>query len=353
VGAYCSGGYRQAFQEIKERMKAENPALQNISIQRWVLGLSIALLLIKTIAYFLTNSVAILTDAFEAIVNVVAGIIGLYSLYIAAKPKDVDHPYGHGKIEFLSAAAEGVMISGAGILIIIEAVKQLINPTHLQRLDTGMILVAVTAVANFMMGLVCIRIGRKNNSLALVASGKHLHSDTYSTIGILIGLTLIYFTDISWIDSGVAIAFALFILYTGLKIIRTSIAGMMDETDVELLDKFARILNQRRSINWVDLHNLRIIKYGSTLHVDCHLTVPWYLNVHEAHAEIDRLAEIVRNEFSTSIELFVHSDGCLPISCPICIKHDCPVRHHEFKRKIEWTIKNIQQDSKHHVETVV
>lgn len=332
-------------------MNIEDRAQQNISIQRWVFALSVVLLLIKTIAYFLTNSVAILTDAFEAIVNVVAGLIGLYSLHIAAKPKDLDHPYGHGKIEFLSAAAEGVMISGAGILIVIEAVKQLINPVALHKLDIGMILVSITAVANYVMGFFCIRTGKKNNSLALVASGRHLHSDTYSTIGILIGLTLIYFTNIWWIDSTVAIGFALFILYTGLRIIRASIAGMMDETDVDLMSKFASVLNQSRSINWVDLHNLRIIKYGSTLHVDCHLTVPWYLNVHEAHAEIDRLGEIVRKEFSTSIELFVHSDGCLSISCPICIKHDCPVRQHQFTRKIEWTMNNIQQDSKHHLET--
>ena len=332
-------------------MRTEDRAQQNISIQRWVLILSIALLLIKTVAYFLTNSVAILTDAFEAIVNVVAGVIGLYSLYIAAKPKDQDHPYGHGKIEFLSAAAEGVMISGAGMLIIIEAVRQLINPVVLHRLDTGMILVAITAVANFAMGFICMETGKKNNSLALVASGKHLHSDTYSTIGILVGLILIYFTNISWIDSAVALVFALFILYTGFKIIRASVAGMMDETDVELLERLATIVNNSRGINWVDLHNVRIIKYGSTLHVDCHLTVPWYLNVHEAHAEIDRLGEIVRKEFDASIELFVHSDGCLPISCPICIKADCPVRHHEFKRRVQWTMANIQQDSKHHVET--
>jgi cation diffusion facilitator family transporter len=332
-------------------MKATEAAQQNIFIQRWVLALSISLLLVKTSAYFLTSSVAILTDAFEAIVNVAAGVLGLYSLHIAAKPKDIDHPYGHGKVEFLSAAAEGLMVSVAGVLILIEAIQQLVHPDELRQLDIGMMLIAISAVANFIMGLICIRTGKKNNSLALIASGKHLHSDTFSTIGILAGLALLYFTHIAWIDSATAIAFSLFILYTGLKIIRSSVAGIMDETDLALLNRFAEVVNDKRHKNWVDLHNLRIIKYGSTLHVDCHMTVPWYLNVHEAHDEIDQLAKIIRNEFDNSIELFVHSDGCLPTSCPVCIKDDCPVRQHTFQKRITWTVDNIQQDLKHQITT--
>jgi cation diffusion facilitator family transporter len=326
-------------------------AFQNIRIQRWVLALSIVLFGGKLAAYFLTHSVAILTDALEAIVNVAAGVIGLYSLHISAKPKDSDHPYGHGKIEFLSAAAEGLMIGVAGVLIIIESVKQFLDPDPIQSLDFGMVIISITAIANFSMGFICIRTGRQNNSLALVASGKHLHSDAYSTLGILAGLALIYFTGILWLDSVVAFFFALFILYTGFKIIRTSVAGIMDESDRALLEKLAVILNENRNKNWVDLHNLRIIKYGSTLHVDCHVTVPWYLNVHEAHDEIDMLAKIVRKEFSHSIELFVHADGCLPVSCPICIKDDCPVRQHALERRINWTVENIQRDRKHQVDT--
>jgi cation diffusion facilitator family transporter len=326
-------------------------ALQNIRIQRWVLILSVVLLVGKTAAYFITQSVAILTDALEAIVNVVAGIIGLYSLHISAKPKDTDHPYGHGKIEFLSSAAEGIMISVAGALILIEAVQQYINPDEIKSLDTGMILISITAVANFAMGAICVQTGRKNNSLALISSGKHLHSDALSTVGILGGLILIYLTGILWLDSVVAFVFALFILYTGAKIIRSSVAGIMDESDNALLERLVVILDKNRRKNWVDLHNLRIIKYGSTLHVDCHVTVPWYLNVHEAHDEVENLGKIVRHEFGYSIELFVHTDGCLPISCPICIKDDCTVRQHPLQRRVIWTVENIQLDRKHQADT--
>jgi cation diffusion facilitator family transporter len=326
-------------------------AIQNIRVQRWVLTISVLLLIGKVVAYYLTNSVAILTDALEAIVNVVAGVLGLYSLTLAAKPRDTDHPYGHGKIEFLSAAAEGLMIVVAGGLIIVEAIRQIMNPLPLQRLDLGMVLVTVTAIINFIMGSICLRIGQKNNSLALVASGRHLHTDSYTTVGVLAGLLVLYMTNILWIDSAIALLFSALILYTGWKIIRTSVAGIMDERDNELLEQLASILDRSRSKNWVDLHNVRIIKYGSTLHLDCHLTVPWYLNVLEAHDEVDKIAAIARKEFSHSVELFVHADGCLPISCPICIKDDCPVRHHPLERRVEWTVQNIQQDKKHQVDT--
>jgi cation diffusion facilitator family transporter len=322
-------------------------AKQNIRIQKWVAALSVVLLVSKLIAYFITGSVAILTDALESIVNVVAGFFGLFSLYLSAKPRDADHPYGHGKIEFISSAVEGSMIFVAGVLIIYEAVKNLIQPGAIQQLDVGIILISATAIINYAMGLLCVRTGQRNNSLALVSSGKHLQSDTYSTLGILVGLILIRFTNIAWFDSAVAILFSVIILYTGYKIIRTALAGIMDETDKALLVKMVALLNANRKENWVDLHNLRIIKYGSTLHVDCHLTVPWYLNVHEAHREIDVLAELVRKNFGESLELFVHSDGCLDFSCKICDKEDCSVRKHSFGKRIEWTVENISSDKKH------
>ena len=116
---------------------------------------------------------------------------------------------------------------------------------------------------------------------------------------------------------------------------------------VKQLYRQVDILNKNRRENWIDLHNVRIIKYGSVLHLDAHLTVPWYLNVREAHSEIDALASLVRKEFGESLELFVHSDGCLDFSCRICKKQNCSVRKYEFKERIEWTIANISIDKKH------
>ena len=301
----------------------------------------------KLVAWSLTGSVAILTDALESTVNVVAGLIGIYSLYVSAKPKDTDHPYGHGKAEFLSAAIEGTLISVAGIIIVYEAINNLIHPHPIQSLDYGIWIVAATAVINYVTGSICISTGKKNNSLALMASGKHLQSDTYSTVGIIAGLVLLYFVKLWWIDSAVAILFAFVIMFTGYKIVRTSVAGIMDEADTTLLQKLVVMLNANRRPNWIDVHNLRIIKYGGTIHLDCHLTVPWYLNVHQAHEEIDALSALVKNEYGESMELFVHSDGCLDFSCSVCTKDDCTVRKHPFEQKIEWTMDKIVSNKKH------
>lgn len=323
----------------------------NLKVQKIVAAISILLFLIKIVAWWITASVAVLTDALESIVNVVAGLIGIYSLYVSAKPRDRDHPYGHGKVEFISAAVEGTLITIAGVVIIYEAIDNLIIPKPIQQLDYGILLVAFTAIINYITGVYCIRTGTRNKSLALVASGKHLQSDTISTIGIVAGLLLIRFTGIGWIDSVVAVIFSFLIIYTGYKILRSSIAGIMDEADTELLNKMVVMLNHNRKPNWIDLHNLRIIKYGGTIHIDCHLTVPWYLNVHEAHREIDDLSGLVKQEYGESVELFVHSDGCLDFSCPVCTKDDCPVRQHPFEHKIEWTMENISTNNKHNRNT--
>lgn len=324
-------------------------AFSNLRIQKIITVITIILFFIKVTAWYLTRSVAVLTDALESIVNIVAGIIGIYSLYVSAKPKDYDHPYGHGKVEFISAAIEGTLICVAGFIIIYKAVINFIHPELIHKIDYGIVLIFITAIVNYFMGVVCVNVGKKSNSLALTASGKHLKTDTWSTIAVSIGLILIYFTQLAWIDSIVAFICALAIIFTGYKIVRSSIAGIMDEADTALLNRMVETLNENRRENWTDLHNLRIIKYGGTLHLDCHLTVPWYLNVHEAHNEIDALSYLVREKYGESVELFVHSDGCLEFSCKICTKKDCAVRQHDFVKKITWTIKNISSNRKHHI----
>ena len=324
-----------------------NKASQNLKLQKWVAAISLLLLIVKFFAYYITHSVAILTDALESIANVAAGLIGLYSLYVAAKPRDFDHPYGHGKAEFLSAAVEGTLIVSAGAIILYKAIKNLLYPIPIHRVDFGIWLVAATAVVNFILGYYCLLIGKKNNSLALLASGKHLLSDTWSTLGIIVGLVLLHFTGYKWIDGVVAMLFGLLIIYTGYKILRRSIAGIMDEADIKLLSHLVTLLNHNRSVNWIDLHNLRVIKYGSVLHIDCNLTVPWFLNVNEAHNEVDALSALVRKEFGEAVELFVHTDGCLPFSCKICNKENCAERKYNFEKRIDWTLENISQNKKH------
>jgi cation diffusion facilitator family transporter len=323
---------------------------ENYNFQKLVAVVGVSLFIIKIVAWYLTNSVAVLTDALESTINVIAGFIGLYSLYLSAQPRDANHPYGHGKVEFVSAAIEGTLITTAGFVIIYEAIKNLQDPHEIGQLDYGIALVAVTALINYAVGFFAIKKGQKNNSLALIASGKHLQSDTYSTVGIIIGLVLILFTGLAWLDSIVALIFAFIIIFTGYKIVRGSIAGIMDEADEELLKKFVALIESSRRPNWIDLHNLRIIKYGSTLHLDAHLTVPWYLNVKQAHQEVHKLDGLIKETFGESVELFVHTDECSDYSCKICTKTDCDVRQFEFVRKLDWTKIDIADDNKHKID---
>jgi cation diffusion facilitator family transporter len=322
----------------------------NISLQRWIAFVSLALFVVKIGAWLLTGSVAVLTDALESVVNVIAAFIGLYSLRLSALPRDRNHPYGHGKVEFVSAGFEGALISLAGVVIIVEGVRNLWYPHELRQLDLGILLVLLSAVVNFLMGIWAERRGRATNSLALQSSGAHLKSDTWSTVGLVIGLIVIRITGLKWLDSAVAIGFALYIIYTGYVIVRQALAGIMDEADEKLIVELVNYLEQHRDRNWIDLHNLRIIRYGAILHLDCHLTVPWYFNVHEAHREVDKLSELVKRNYGESVELFVHTDGCLDYSCALCTIADCQVRKKPFERRLIWTEEEVMHNSKHRLD---
>jgi divalent metal cation (Fe/Co/Zn/Cd) transporter len=137
------------------------------------------------------------------------------------------------------------------------------------------------------------------------------------------------------------------IIYNGYKIIRESLAGIMDEADIALLEEVITEINKDRNKHWIDLHNLRVIKYGALMHIDCHLTVPWYFNVNEAHAVVDEFTRIIKNKFGDSVEFFVHTDGCMPFSCPICTIENCAERKSVFEKKLNWNVENVLSDNKH------
>lgn len=320
---------------------------ENVRLQLVVVLVGVLLLVAKFIAYYLTNSNAILTDALESIINVVAGGFSLYSLRLSARPKDINHPYGHGKIEFVAATLEGSLILVAGGAIIFKSLYNLFEPQQLSRLDTGIYLIAASGIINYIVGYLTEQRGNQSNSLVLVAGGKHLKTDAYSTAGILVGLLLIYLTGEVWLDSLVAIIFGAFICFTGYRILRASLAGIMDEADYELLKRIVRVLNENRRENWIDIHNLRVIKYGNTLHIDCHLTVPWYLTVMQAHEEVEAVSILIRERIDPDIELFIHTDPCVEVSCSVCSKEGCEVRRRPFQKRVEWDFNKVIADKKH------
>ncbi|MGJ1196804.1 cation diffusion facilitator family transporter [Sphingobacterium spiritivorum] len=307
----------------------------------------LVLMLIKFTAYLITDSNAIFTDAAESIVNVVASGFAFYSIYLSARPRDENHPYGHGKVEFFSVFVEGGLIFIAGLIILVKAVYNLFFPNELSNLSEGIGLIAITGLVNFIVGLHLVKRGRALKSLTIEADGKHLQVDAYSTFGLITGLLLITWTDLAWIDSVISLLLGAFILFNGYRLLRKSIGGLMDESDLELVNEVVDTLNKVRRTEWIDVHNLRVQRYGNELHVDCHLTLPRYYKLDRVHDEISALDTIVNAKLSTRTEFFVHADPCLPECCSYCGIADCPVRSVAFTNDIQWDIQNVTRNKKH------
>lgn len=320
---------------------------KKIKIMRFVLFSGIVLLILKFTAYFFTHSNAILTDALESIVNVLAGSFALYSIHYASRPKDENHPYGHGKIEFLSSGVEGGMILLAGIGMLFKGGVAFFHKDVIEHADAGAYISGFAGLVNYLLGAYIIKIGKQSHSSVMIADGKHLISDTISSIGLVAGLLIIYFTGLNWIDYVITIIFGAYIVFIGFKLIKESITNLLDEADYDKLQHLIDLLNKNRREKWIDIHNLRILKYGAHLHIDCHITLPWYDTLEESHHEIDQVEKLVKENLDHEIEFFIHADPCLPTSCSICPIKDCKHRKSDFVKQLAWTLDNVLPDKKH------
>jgi cation diffusion facilitator family transporter len=309
--------------------------------------LSLLIMAAKFYAYYVSGSTAILTDALESIINVVAAAFAYYSVYLASLPRDLNHPYGHGKIEFFASGLEGVLILLAAAYIFLHASQHLIATPSLVRLDLGMYISLGSAFLNGMMGFYLVRLGKSSHSPTLVADGKHLTLDAYNGLLIVLALGLTFFTQWIWVDAVASLIFALLMCWQGIRLIRESVAALMDETNPAVFNKVIEWITQHQKPTWIDLHNLRIQQYGGDLHIDCHVTLPRYWNLSRVHDEIHDFEVTMGQVLPTEIEIFVHVDPCLDACCSHCEISDCPIRTHAFSNKIEWTAKNMALNQKH------
>ena len=304
-------------------------------------------MLAKFVAYFLTGSNAILTDAAESIVNVLASSFAFYSIYLSSQPRDSNHPYGHGKIEFFSVFVEGSLIFLAGAIISVKSVFNLIYPHQISQILDGAYIIAGTGLINFILGYYLIGESNRLKSITLNADGKHLLTDAYSSGGLVIGLMLIYFTKLNYLDSLISIALGLFIIYNGYKLVRKSVSGLMDESDTVSINEVIGLLNKNRKDSWIDVHNLRAQRYGNELHIDCHVTLPYYFDLNKVHEEVSSVEKLTNNEALMQTEFFIHADPCLPQCCHYCRMKDCPVRSEPKSKEITWTLENVTRNHKH------
>jgi cation diffusion facilitator family transporter len=308
---------------------------------------SIVLMAAKFLAYFITASNFVLTDAAESVVNVIASSFAFYSIYLTSLPRDVNHPYGHGKVEFFSVFIEGALISLAGVGILIKSTYSLFYPNQIHQLLIGAVIIGITGVVNGGLGYFMIRQGKKLRSITLEADGKHLLADMVTSIGLVVGLVLIYFTNLHWLDSTLSIVVGGYITFSGYQLIRRSVSGLMDEADFDLMSNVIAILNDKRKPEWIDIHNLRAQKYGAELHIDCHLTLPNYFDLNKVHEEVKMVDELVNRGVHIKTEFFIHTDPCLPDCCYYCGVPNCPIRSEAKRTDIPWTMENLTRNKKH------
>ncbi len=311
--------------EIKQKIRAA-----------WLsLIVGILLFLIKTGAFFLTNSKAIFSDALESIVHLVAIVIFLYSIILSSKPADKSHLYGHGNIEYFSAGIEGLLIIVAAITIFYFSILDLLGTPQPKELNYGTLLIAFSAILNVFLGYYLIRIGKKTNSIALVADGKHILTDVVTSTGIVIGLVIVLFTDYYIIDPIIAMLVAINILFTGYRLIRSSIGGLMMETDPELLDLISELLINQQKDYIIDIHHLRFWQSAEKVFIDFHMTLPYYFNIKQAHDIEDEISNAFFNLIPNS-EIRMHFDYCDSTLCKYCNYQKCDVRSESFSKQITW-----------------
>lgn len=317
--------------EYSNQALAKQAALVSLTV-------GVLMLVIKTSAYFLTHSAAILSDAMESVVHILATSMALYSVIVSSRPADASHPYGHGKIEFFSAGVEGLLITLAAVAIIVQSVRGIIFGRELAALDVGLLLTLAASIVNLLLGWFLIRRGRAISSLTLVADGKHVLTDSYTSFAVVAGIGIVILTGMNVLDPIVAIGVALNILLSGYKLLRLSIGGLMDESDRNTLALVNGIIKERRTPAWIALHNLRVMRSGRLHHVDFHLTVPFYWTVNQAHAFEHEVTGIISDGLEKNAQVLVHLDPCKPMYCPSCALHPCPERAAPYEKGPDWSL---------------
>lgn len=297
------------------------------------LAVSIVLLGVKFWGYRITGSQAVFSDAMETIVNVVAAILAIIVVAIALKPADRDHPYGHGKVEFFSAAFEGGLIAFASVLICVQAIQALISGTTVSDIGIGIAVTLGAGFVNALLGFFLVRIGKRHHSAALEASGHHVLSDFWTSVGVAVGLVLVSLTGLKWLDPAIALVVGLLLGYTGVRLVRRSVSGLLDEEDRGILENLLKIVGEERPPGIIQIHHCRVIRSGRYHHIDAHAVIPEFWNVAEAHHWTMEFEEKLIRDYPYSGELHLHADPCRQAYCSVCDVENCPIRLKPFVAK--------------------
>lgn len=306
---------------------------EKIRIAQLNIAVSFAVLALKFAGYYVSGSTAIFGDAVETLINVLTAFTALAVIYFVAMPADENHPYGHGKLEFFSAAFEGGLVFFAAVSILIESVQAFKANQAIVSIETGMIFIFIASLVNLVMSLALRRVGENRNSVTLIASSVHLMSDVYTTAGVLVGLLLVKLTNLMWIDSVVSALVALHLLVESYRIVRKSVSGLTDEMDQESLEELAIAIQKNIKPGIINIHNLRAIRSGHFHHIDAHLIVPEFWDVAKVHKTTHEFEKCVVDDYPYDGEFAFHIDPCGRKYCEACDVSDCPVRQNPFVKR--------------------
>ena len=255
---------------------------------------ALATIALKTIAYVLTGSVGLLSDALESLVNLAGAAMALGMLTVAARPADRDHPHGHDKAEYLSSGVEGALILLAAMGIGVAAVGRLLHPRPLEQIGLGLAVSILASLVNLAVSMVLLRAGRRNQSITLEANAHHLMTDVWTSVGVIGGVGLVTVTHWLWLDPVVALVVAANIVWTGVSILRRSALGLMDTALVPKEQEALEAVIRRRLPESVQYHALRTRQSGARRFVSLHVLVPGDWTVQRGHQLLERLEQDIR-----------------------------------------------------------
>lgn len=273
---------------------------------RLSLFIGVMMLVGKWYAYLITGSTAILSDAAESVVHIIAVAFAAYSMWLSYQPADESHPYGHDKVSFFSAGVEGGLIIIAALFIIYESVMKLATGIVLQNLDDGTVIIFAASVVNLGLGGFLVWRGKKSNSLILIANGKHVLTDSWTSFGVVAGLLLTLWTGWLPFDPLVAIVVAVNILWEGGKLVRQSVGGLMDEASPELEKKIHEVLQKETSARGLHYHELRYRDSGISVWMEFHLLFPKGTVIEKAHAITTEIESALSNALEQKTHIITH-----------------------------------------------
>ncbi len=309
---------------------------QRIRVAQINIVVSLIVLGLKFAGYYVSGSTAIFSDAVETLINVLTAITALVVIRLVAMPADESHPYGHGKLEFFSAAFEGGLVFFAAVAILIESGRALQGNQVVIEISSGMAFIFAATIINLVMAISLRRVGEREKSETLIASSVHLMSDVYTTAGVLVGLLLVKMTGLMWLDATISALVAIHLIVESYRIVRRSVSGLTDEMDSDSLKELASAIQKNIKPGIINIHNLRAIRSGHFHHIDSHLIIPEFWDVAKAHRMTHEFEKRVVDEYPYEGEFAFHLDPCGRKYCTSCDVTDCPVRQAPFEKKFSF-----------------